>query len=272
LVVFWGLLHPGALCAWICNEVIPLLAPRNGLAWKAFYSLDKALVRRFDRCIVNSGFTAESFRSWYGGEPERIYSGVQLYEEIASASVDDAPWISGLPERFIFVLSRLEHHKNLSFLETMARALPDVPIVVAGRGHDQDYVANLARRTPSVTYLGGVSQLHKFYLYRRAAVFAFLPTAEPLGVTTMEAIGAGTPVVAFNSGGPREVIRDGRNGSLCETEDAYITALRRWLEVGAGTTYREEDFGGYIRENFSNAVMVRRFVDRILKLGTCRIA
>ncbi|WP_353119123.1 glycosyltransferase family 4 protein [Nitratidesulfovibrio sp.] len=264
-VGLFGLLHPESARAWICNEVMPMLAPRNGMAWKAFYAVDKALVRRFGRCIVNSGFTAESFRSWYGGEPERIYSGVQLYEEIAPTITDDAPWMGGLPERFILVLSRLEHHKNLRFLETMAEALAGLPIVVAGRGHDQDYVADLAQRMPGVTYLGGVSEPQKFHLYRKASVFAFLPTAEPLGVTTMEAIGAGTPVVAFNSGGPREVILDGRNGSLCDTEDAYIAALRQWL--GAGAAARDaEDFEGYIRKNFSNAVMVRRFADCILGL------
>ena len=36
----------------------------------------------------------------------------------------------------------------------------------------------------------------------------------------------GCPAIAFNNGGPAEIIIDGKNGILCDTDDQYIRAIK----------------------------------------------
>jgi hypothetical protein len=131
-------LRPDTPCAWICNEIIPLLTPKPGLPWRLYYALDKRLTRKLNLCMVNSAFTAESFRFWYGREPRIVHSGVRLYEDVkedpALDSSQGAPWMADVPERFVLCVSRLEEHKNIRFLENLAEHLGNVPILAAGGG------------------------------------------------------------------------------------------------------------------------------------------
>jgi glycosyltransferase involved in cell wall biosynthesis len=60
---------------------------------------------------------------------------------------------------------------------------------------------------------------------------AVVPELEPFGLTVLEALASGTPVVAVREGGPREVVRDGHDGVLVEpTPHAVANGIRRVLE------------------------------------------
>lgn len=55
----------------------------------------------------------------------------------------------------------------------------------------------------------------------------YTPEREHFGIVPLEAMAAGRPVIACNSGGPQESVVDGSTGFLCEpTTDAFATAMR----------------------------------------------
>jgi glycosyltransferase involved in cell wall biosynthesis len=121
----------------------------------------------------------------------------------------------------------------------LIRALPaGAALRIAGSGgHDprqpeRDYPTLLRQlaRDRDVTFLGPVGEALLPNLYSRAAVLALpsvdrtcygrhVPVSELLGLTALEAMSSGTPVVASRIGGLAEVVVDGETGFLVEPGD-----------------------------------------------------
>jgi glycosyltransferase involved in cell wall biosynthesis len=131
----------------------------------------------------------------------------------------------------VLYVGRITPHKGI---DRLLRALPPgASLTVAGSiGHDPDLpereYPTLLRRLAAdrrVRFIGPVADDDLPGLYRGAAVFV-LPTVERtcygrpvavtelLGLTLLEAMASGTPVVASRTGGLPEIVRDGETGFL----------------------------------------------------------
>jgi glycosyltransferase involved in cell wall biosynthesis len=73
-------------------------------------------------------------------------------------------------------------------------------------------------------------------LYRTCAIY-LQPGEEDFGISAVEALACGAPVAALGRGGARDIVRDGENGALSDSDDvdALADAMRRAL--GAGFDY-----------------------------------
>jgi glycosyltransferase involved in cell wall biosynthesis len=182
--------------------------------------------RLFDRYLTVSRFSAEVL----GAPPARtevIYGGADPRRF--------APQPGGDRDGVLFV-GRLTPHKGV---DRLIRALPaGAGLRIAGSGgHDprppeRDYPDLLRRLAEGrdVRFLGPVSEEDLPGLYRSAAVLAMpsvdrtcygrpVPVSELLGLTALEAMASGTPVVASRIGGLAEVVVDGETGFLVEPGD-----------------------------------------------------
>ena len=77
--------------------------------------------------------------------------------------------------------------------------------------------------------MGRVDDEELFKLYSKAKGFIALAREEDFGMTVVEAMAAGTPVIAFNGGGFRESVIDGQTGILINdtSEETIVTAIRK---------------------------------------------
>lgn len=100
-----------------------------------------------------------------------------------------------------------------------------------------DQLANI-----DVLFLPSFSENQRSYLLSRARCVVYTPTNEHLGIVPLEAMYMRVPVVAVNSGGPRETIQAGKTGYLCDpTEEDFAAAITklanmddaRWKSMGA---------------------------------------
>lgn len=102
---------------------------------------------------------------------------------------------------------------------------------VGGSGFHLALAHEIARSglADSAVLLGAVSEERVRSGLERAHVFALASLAEPLGVATMEAMALGVPVVATESGGVPELIRDGQDGLLVppQAPDRLADAVER---------------------------------------------
>ena len=119
----------------------------------------------------------------------------------------------------IVCLARLEPEKGLPTLidamALVARALPDAVCLVAGRGSSgsalREYIAGM-QPVPPVRLLGFVEDTLSLLA---ASDLCVLPsTAEPFGLSLVEAMALGVPVVSTRAGGPMEIVQEGITGHL----------------------------------------------------------
>lgn len=131
-------------------------------------------------------------------------------------------------------LGRLKRYKGVHHVirafAGMSHATATLEIAGAG-----DYRPALERLAASldlsdrVRFLGRITEQEKLSLLRRAWALVFASPKEGWGITNLEAAACGTPVVASNSPGIRESVRDGDTGYLVAHGDvrAMSAAMER---------------------------------------------
>lgn len=128
-------------------------------------------------------------------------------------------------------LGRLKRYKGIDIvIRAFARVQdPAAQLEIVGTG---DYRADLERLAASldlgtrVRFHGFVSEAEKRSVLRRAWALAFASPKEGWGLTNLEAAACGTPVIASNSPGIRESVRDGETGFLVPHGDIEAFAER----------------------------------------------
>jgi glycosyltransferase involved in cell wall biosynthesis len=140
------------------------------------------------------------------------------------------------PRPVFAYLGRLKKYKGVHLVirafAAMAKTTPDAVLEIAGAG---DYRRNLESLAGSldladrVRFLGRISEAEKVALLRRAWALVFASPKEGWGITNLEAAACSTSVVASNSPGIRESVRDGETGYLVAHGDigAMAAAMAR---------------------------------------------
>ncbi len=131
-------------------------------------------------------------------------------------------------------LGRLKKYKGVHLVIRAFAAMgrSDALLEIAGAGDYRSDLEALARSLDlgdRVRFLGRISEAEKLALLRRAWALAFASPKEGWGITNLEAAACATPVVASNSPGIRESVRDGETGFLVPHGDitAMAEAMRR---------------------------------------------
>ncbi len=157
----------------------------------------------------------------HGGDAVIIPNGVET-ASFRRASTDPR-WMATDSRPVIVFLGRLdEPRKGLSVfagaIEGVLDKMPGARFLIAGRGDTPEIRRQVARFGDSVSFLGGISDEEKASLLTGASVYVAPQTGgESFGIVLVEAMAAGTAVVASDIPAFRAVLEDGRAGVLFET-------------------------------------------------------
>jgi phosphatidylinositol alpha-mannosyltransferase len=188
------------------------------------------LIRRIDHKVVVSKDALALVRGHLGGDYEVLFNGVEL-DEIRSV----APWpraSDGPAARpTVFFCGRHEERKGLRVLvEAVRHGNLDVDVWIGSDGPDTAELMAVTNGDDRFHWLGRVTDEEKFARLRSADVFC-APSlhGESFGVVLIEAMAAGTTVVASSLDGYRNVATDDVDALLVEPGDrrALADALRR---------------------------------------------
>jgi phosphatidylinositol alpha-mannosyltransferase len=218
------------------------------------------LLPRIDHKVVVSKDALALVQGHLGGDYEVLFNGVEL-DEIRAV----APWRrSPGSDPVIFFCGRHEERKGLRvLLEAVQMASLPVTVWIGSDGPD---TADLTRRTagdPRFHWLGRVGDEEKFARLRAADVFC-APSlhGESFGVVLIEAMAAGTTVVASALDGYRNVATDGLDALLVEPGDAaaLATALQRVL-TDHELSDQLRDRGNARAEDFAMSSLADRYLE-----------
>jgi glycosyltransferase involved in cell wall biosynthesis len=136
------------------------------------------------------------------------------------------------PDDYLVFFGRIHHDKGAREAIQIARACQK-KLILAGIIQDEVYYQRHVEPyldESTAVYVGSVGPVQRSLLLGGAcALLHPINFNEPFGLSVVEAMACGTPVIAFNRGSMPELIENGRHGFLVETVDAAIAAV---AEIG----------------------------------------
>lgn len=217
---------------------------------------DLRAAQRPDYFIANSTHTQAEIKRFYGRDATVIYPPIDVSRFAAAKHTG---------QRAGFVTAgRQTPYKRTDIIVAACTKL-GLPLTVIGRGPEHSRLVAMAG--PTVQFLTNVTDDEMPGHFARAQAFLFA-AYEDFGVTPVEALAAGIPVVAYRAGGALDYVQEGKTGLFFEqqTEKALCEALR---------TFKPEDFDEYtIRDcaaAFSPEVFAASVRKYIAKHGPSRL-
>lgn len=244
--------HTPMRYAWLADTERGRLSGARGAALRLLSGRlrrrDREAARRPDRLLANSSAVRERIRRFYGREAEVVHPPVEL-EELRAAARGEAE-----RRRFLWVGRLVPYKRPLEVAEAF-RGQPH-ELTMVGIGPQE---AELRARLPeNVELRGWIEREELLRLYGEAAGFLHVGE-EDFGITMVEALAAGAPVIALNAGGARDIVRDGSDGVL--VAEPTVAAVRAAVERVAARRWDREALAARAAE-FSRA----RFVERMRAL------
>lgn len=163
--------------------------------------------------IANSNYTKEQIKKYYGRDSVVIHPPVEIDRfQLAANAKSKAE-----SQRVGFVTAgRQTPYKRID-LAVQACTQLNLPLVVLGGGPEHTKLKRLAGK--SVTFLKGKTDEELAHYFKTSLGFIF-PNADDFGVVAVEALAAGTPVIAYQAGGALDYIQPGLNGLFFKDQTA----------------------------------------------------
>ena len=230
-LVWIGTLYDDELLGKALNGDRWAAAMRRGLPAEILRREEQMVFARAARVLSNGQHTADRIAQVYPHLTTPVET--MIYPVDTDLFVPtDAPHDDSGPRYLLFTARINDVRKNVGLLfRTLARLHtqhPDLRLVVTGDAPDARVQAALVEAGVggAVDFVGRQTVEQLVVLYQGAAAFVLPSNQEGLGISMLEAMACGLPVVSTRCGGPESVIRDGETGFLTPLDDEIALAER----------------------------------------------
>jgi len=181
---------------------------------------DEAASSRPDKYLTNSHFVASRIKKYYNQEAKVIYPPVRT-----------SNFYIGQPRDYFLAVARFLPYKKI---DLAIRAFNKLgwSLKIIGDGPERKRLQKLANS--NIEFLGLVDEKMLQDYYARCCAFVF-PQEEDFGISAVEAMSSGRPVVAYRGGGALEIIKENETGIFFEQQS--VESL-----IGALKKFKPEDF------------------------------
>jgi len=189
----------------------------------------------------------------------------EFNKNIASKSVVIYNPVNFIPDteiirgNYLLFFGRLSREKGLNTLINAMKQIPDTKLVIAGKGD------LLLEKLPENVELIGFKSGDELISIIRNAMYTIVPSEwyETFGLSCVESLSLGTPVIASAIGALPEIIEHGKNGFLFTPKDEHslIETINSALNI-SDYSYVDMCKNGYTSiEQFSNNIYIRQLLD-----------
>jgi len=161
------------------------------------------------------------------------------------------------PEDYLLFFGRIHHDKGAREALEIARAC-NKKLILAGIIQDEDYYRQHIEPhldNDNAVYVGSADPAQRNQLLgKTCALLHPINFNEPFGLSVIEAMACGTPVIAFNKGSMPELIENGKNGFLVKTVDEAIGAVSHIKDIDRACCRR------HVEQHFTINRMVEEYI------------
>lgn len=212
---------------------------------------DRAAADRVDYFVANSKTVAQRIKTYYRRDSTVIYPPVAV-ERYSIQEGEKLYFLAG---------GRLVDYKRIDLVIDAFNDL-GLPLKIFGDGPELEALKERAGNT--IEFVGRVSEDQKVNLFENAIAYLH-PQEEDFGITAVESMAAGRPVIAYAKGGATETVVDGVTGTLF-TEQT-VTDLKAAVMRVQSTAFNPQAIRSHAQQ-FSTEVFHKRmheFVEQVCK-------
>ena len=213
-----------------CHHPEQLLVKKNDLIRRLLHlPIDRAENKGFketNSILCNSDFTKKAIHERFNRDSTIIFPGVDI----------DKFTLNEAGNRFILTVNRIVPNKNLIFsiklINKMKKRDSKIKLVIIGVKQPgfEWHLDELNKKikeldlTNNVEIHTNVTDSKLVDSYKNCSIFLYTPKEEHFGIAPIEAMACGKPVIAFNTGGPKETVVNNITGYLLQDD------LDQWEE------------------------------------------
>lgn len=205
---------------------------------------DRQAADRVDKFIANSRFVARRIRKYYHRDSIVLNPPVDTNRFAISKDIGD----------YYLIISRLRPYKKVD-LAIQAFNKLGLPLYIIGYGEEEARLREMAKS--HIKFLGNISD-HEVIEYLTHCKALIHPQEEDFGITAVEAMAAGRPVIAYGSGGALETVVPGKSGVLFDEQswEALADTIIHFKEAD----FSPEEIKGHARQ-FDTVEFKRKIKD-----------
>lgn len=187
-------------------KVNPLIKSVLPLTLGKLRTWDCLAAGRVDKFVSISRAVQDRIKKYYNRDSLIIHPPV----EVEKFKISDSP------KNYFLVGARLVPYKRVD-LAVKAFARLGIPLKVFGIGAEFDNLKKMAHGKKNIEFLGKISESEKVELFSNCLAFLY-PQEEDFGITAVEAMASGRPVIAFKAGGALETVSEGETGEFFDEQ------------------------------------------------------
>ncbi len=224
--------------------------------------------KQLDMVVTGSQWMAEHVMA-HGFRADRVMA-IPLYVD----APDETTGVSRESELVVFAGQLVRGKAVDTLLRALAAVRSPWRLVICGAGRIEPYYRQVAEQLgvmPRCSFAGGVSRSELHALFRRAAVVVMPSrTPETFGLSGMEALSVGAPLIATGIGGVPEWLHDGETGWLTPPDD--VPALTAAIEDALTHSEKALRFGQAgqreVRDQYTQDAHVKRLMSLMHSLSS----
>lgn len=223
---------------------IPLLSWISKKLFNYLWWWDTSAAARPDVIIPISSLVKKRVEHYYHRETHHVvYPPLQLTEVAPKESSRLT-----VPDTFLLIISRLVSYKRIDLAIKAAKKL-HMPLLIVGEGPARAELEHLS--DGHATFLGQVSESDKAHLLNKATAL-LMPGIEDFGITAVDAVAAGTPVILHTDSGAAELLPDDETAIHLQelSVDEIVSAIKKVSHIKINKLSLRKKLEKYAINNF----------------------